>query len=50
MELQDILADEVSITLLLVIECFEVLLNLKSDDSGGLISQIVSELLGVHCG
>jgi hypothetical protein len=45
-----VLADEVSISLLLVGEGLEVLLDLKPDDGGGLVGQIVGELLGVHGG
>lgn len=45
-----ILADEVSIAPLLVIESFEVLLNLQPDNRGWLISEIVDKLLGVHGG
>lgn len=39
-----------SISLLLVGEGLEVLLDLEPDDGGGLVGQIVGELLGVHGG
>lgn len=45
-----VLADEVSITLLLVVECLEMLLNLESDDGWRLVGQVVGKLLGVHVG
>lgn len=43
-----LLADEMGITLLLVVEGLEVLLNFQSDDGGWLVSQVVYKLLRVH--
>lgn len=44
-----LLADEVRIALLLVGEGLKVLFDLESDDTGWRVSQVVRELLGVHC-
>ena len=46
----DLLADEMSISLLLVGQGLKVLLNLKSDNRWGLISEIVDQLVVIHCG
>jgi hypothetical protein len=46
----NVLADKVSITLLLLRKKGEVLLNLQADDGGWLIRQVVLELLGLHVG
>lgn len=43
-----LLANEMSITLLLVGQRFKMLLNLKSDNRRGLISEIVDEVLVIH--
>lgn len=44
----DLLADKVSIALLLVSQRLEVLLNLKPDDRGRLVSEVVGQLVRVH--
>lgn len=44
----NILADKVSITLLLLSEKSKVLLDFQADDGGWLIRQVVLELLGLH--
>lgn len=44
----DLLADKVSIALLLISEGLEVLLNLKPDDRGRLVSEVVGQLVRVH--
>lgn len=46
----NVLADKVSITLLLLRKKRKMLLNLQADDGGWLIRQIVLELLGLHVG
>jgi hypothetical protein len=43
-----LLADKVSISLLLLSQKSKVLLNLEAHDGGGLVCQIVLELLGLH--
>lgn len=45
-----LLADEVSITLLLVGQSIEVLLDLQSDNAGRRVSEIVFQIVGVHFG
>jgi hypothetical protein len=44
----DLLADGMSITLLLIIESFEMLLDLKPDHHRRLVDQVVLALFGVH--
>lgn len=46
----DILADEVSISLLFIREGLKVLLNLQSNHGRGLVGKIVDQLLSVHVG
>ena len=44
----DLLADKVSIALLLVSQRLKMLLNLKPDDRGRLVSEVVGQLVRVH--
>lgn len=44
----NLLADKVSITLLLLSQEGEVLLDFQADDGGWLIRQVVLEFLGLH--
>lgn len=44
----NVLADKVSITLLLLSQEGKVLLDFQADDGGWLVRQVVLELLGLH--
>jgi hypothetical protein len=45
---QNLLADKMSISLLLVVQSIKMLLNLKPDNRRRLVGEVVDQLVGVH--